>query len=110
MSSDHTTEILEAWTLALYVTALETVSLMQANFSVDEPCQALADFINVATGMTSLELEYQDSVRPIKVNVTPASAEGVSDGTITITDYSDESVVILTQSTTRTQSLYVTYA
>ena len=52
--------------------------------------------------MDYLDIEYQDSERPIKIFVTPATSSDAADGTIQVTDYYDTADVILEMATSRT--------
>ena len=108
LSSDETQNLLNDWSQTKSITNVYDVGLESANFSSDETCEVLADLIDKAVMMEYLDIEYQDAVRPIRVVVVPASAEGAYDGSITITNY-DTGAGILTQTTGRTLDLDMFY-
>ena len=49
----------------------------------------MANLVDAAVSMTSLSMYYQDDVRPIRIDVTPASQSYLADGMIYITEYDD---------------------
>ena len=84
LTSEQTTELLTAWAASVSVASFDYISLYYADFTDDSTCEALASFISDAVLLEGLELEEQNSERPINVVVTPASAAGQNDGTIDI--------------------------
>ena len=70
---------------------------------MDSAVEAVADMINKATKMTTLNLCDQVGTRPIKISVEYQSLLHPN-GKLTISDYSDSSNVIYTTSFGRTSS------
>ena len=72
------------------------------DFSMDESCVELANFINSAHSLETLYLDNQVGDRPIWVDIAYASSADANDGTITISEYDDASSVVYTTSTSKT--------
>ena len=103
LSSDETLKIIEDWSQTASVPSLNSIILQNADFSSDETCVELADFINDAAAVYSFNIQNQSTTRPISIEVVPAS--GSVAGSITISDKNTGDVIV-TRATTRTESLY----
>ena len=109
LSAEQTTTLLNDWATAANVATLNYASIQRFNFSTDDAAQAMANLVDAAVSMTSLSMYYQDDVRPIRIDVTPASQSYLADGMIYITEYDDQYDVILSMATSRTTDLSVSY-
>lgn len=109
LSSDKTVTLLNDWTAAANIANIDAIGAESMNFSTQEACQAVANLIDAAPIMEELDIEYQDSERPIKIFITPATSADAADGLIKITDYYDTTDVIVEMATSRTVELDVNY-
>ena len=104
LSSEQTSAMFTAWGSTSSLTVFDGIVLDNADFTEDSTCEVVANFINDATNLSWMESYYQNSERPITIVLTPASAEGMNDGSIVVRDCTDGGQPIYTMSTSRTDS------
>ena len=108
LTAEQTEKILSKWTEADNITAssLKSIAMEQFNFSSDEACQALALLVSTATSVDFFDLTNQNTERPVRITVEPATA--ALNGTVTISDLVTNAV-IYSMSSIRTTAPTVTY-
>ena len=96
------------WAEADSITAssLNSIAMEQFNFSSDEACQALALLVSTATSVDFFDLSNQNTERPVRINVEPATP--ALNGTVKISDLVTNAV-IFTMSSSRTTAPTITY-
>ena len=97
-------------TTGIEASSLTTITLEYADFSTEDAAVALASFIDAATLVQYLYLDYQALTRPVTVNVTPATTTPTSNdaGTITIMD-ALTGLDVISMDTTRNAILSTAY-
>ena len=86
---------------------MSRLAIESLNFSDNETCTILANFLNTAVNLSYLDIEYQDATRPIRITVNPAS-DG-NEGSIVISNYDDSSLVIVDMPTNKSIAVNVNY-
>ena len=84
--------------------------MQQFNFSTQEASEALALLVSVAETVTNFDISYQDTTRPVRVEVTPAttsSQANADDGSVIVYNLvTNELIVSVTSSRTSTPAFY----
>jgi len=104
--SAETSEILR-YSYSYPTDTLYSLQVAGADFSSQTSCDNLATLIDTCEGLTSLDISNQQGTRTVTVEVNLATSATAMDGTITVRDSSDSSI-ITTESTGRTAAINIT--
>ena len=101
--ANQTKNVLNALMNSASVATITIVELQGADFDQDVACQNLALFVDLSRSMTNFDISHQVGSDHIRLVIDYASAAGVKDGTITVEDRTDSSIVRYTMMTDRTE-------
>ena len=104
--SPETSEMLR-YSYSYPTDTLLTLSIAGADFSSQTSCDNLATLVNTCDNLARLDISNQQGTRTVTLDVTLATSAEAMDGTITVRDASDSSL-ITTMSTGRTLALTIT--